>query len=1357
MTELSSLSKLVRFAEFPEVITLGPVAELKARLRAEGDSPARATEAELRALLELYFIDDPDNRRAWEAVIGSIARAEGPGRGFLISGAYGAGKSHMLAALSLLAEHPQAWNHFVRGHPWMRRFARAFGPGRKLVAVEIPLDHYRGGVHALESIVFRRIEDELRQRMGDDAPALVEETAYLGAFERLILPQRSAPFKRFLVELGEDRQWELVVAQDRVAALRLARRFMHREGIEVAAARSRGETLERVREAMAAAGLGGLVLLIDELSLFLASKDKRGLDEDASFLQFLAQQVRAMPWWVIAATQRDLEDVGDIDSHSLRQIRDRYESHHLSLAQLRTVIERKLVEKPDPHAFAMAIREACEGWAGDGRLSFTADELARTYPFNPLALDAFQGAAQSFLSQTRSVVQAVGRARASGVLEQGPRRLVSADAAFDLAAERLAGRPELAWFEAARRFYSENAGRISRDQPALVVAAFEALALAALAGARWTVREIGDALAGSPVRDDRAADFYPRLHSTLKAMRRRGAYVECLAQAGDLTDQYYLELSSDVGEALRRRLYEVMDALDKGDSRIFEHAAAACEDAAFPLALFRQPGQQQFEWMNTVRRATVERRDMRLLRPEELSRLADALSAPGTAESGWLVIGDMREVDGQREAWLAVAAEVAGRWTRGLVAWLPRPLQEEEVEVLREHAALRMLAADPTAHEGEHGRELAARVAERLAAQAREAARIVAEAYLQGELLRADGRRSDAEQLSGGGERWEDIVGGIFDWPLRELFPRFREVAPRKRLAGKQRSTFVIEEFLRPGRAAPPPDSALEEALGAYVEPLGLARREDGQWELAVGECAAARAVLESVPARPAADALDAAAVGAPTAVARFADCAAGIEKSEWGVTPEMVELVIGALVRAGHVVALDGFLKPIPFSRLGTPLSDHISYLARAMPLSPEEERGVLTLSRALFGEAPERLDCESQNEMWGRLCDWARETSAHAPEVAQRLASLYEALGQGPAEWAESRRALAAAEELAGVVQPEADARDGLCAVAHVAKSLCDRHPGPQSAHRPQVLGAAPLLLEHLAPLLEFLREDAEVTALMFRYLNDDRLRVADAELARLREEMLAALTRGETIIRERGAFRKQAAAFVSEYAERYHRHHAETYSVARFRPYADLRRRPEFRALLALAPLGLAVSSADLKSAPPAVGAPTAVEAKLRAQMERHCAGGRLHQALRRQPTCPDCGLALGDNIELIAPDELLADCRGALGAVLGELARRRDQVEAALEAERDSAKARALRRALEVPADAAAEVVLDAFTSPVIEWLAAALRPPTGARLRLTELDAFLRGRRLTREQALRAFGEWLSAHGAAGDGDTVEFE
>ncbi|UCH33752.1 MAG: hypothetical protein JSV65_14445, partial [Armatimonadota bacterium] len=1026
MTKASALCNLVRFAEFPEVVTLGPVADLKARARQEGDSPSRATEAELRALLELYFIEHPDNRRAWDALIGSMARVEGPGRGFLISGAYGSGKSHVLAALSLLAEHPPAWEHFLRSHSWMRNFSRAFGAARKLASVAVPLDDYRGSAHDLESIVFRCIEDELRQRLGDDAPALVEETSYLQAFENLLLPHRSEPFSGFLAERGERREWERLSAEDQPAAVRLAREFIRSQGIEVAIERPRSEVMTRLREALRGARFTGLVVLIDELSLFLASKDKRGLDEDAAFLQVLGQQSRAMPLWVVTAAQRELEDVGDIDSHSLRQIRDRYERHHLALAQLRTVVERKLVEKPDPHAFGDAIREACAAWAGgDGRLRFAPEELARTYPFNPLALEAFEGAAESFLSQTRSVVQAVGRAVGSGMLTQGAHRLISADAAFDLAAERLEGRPELHRFEAARRFYVENAKRIAADEPELVIAVFKALALAALGGVRWMVSETADALAGSAVRDDAGGDFYPCVERALRAMRRRGAYVERVSQEGAFADQYYLELASDVGEALRRRLYEIMDALGEKDSRVFENAAAACQDASFPLPVFSEPRQQQFEWMNTVRRATVERRDLRRVRAEELSRITEALASAGTAESGWLVIGDLRDVEAQGEAWLQVTQQVSGRWTQGAIAWLPRPLGDDELDALREHAALRMLSADPTSREGEHGRELAQRVAERLTAQSAEAARIVRQAYAEGELLRADGRREDISEMAAS-DAWEETLAAILDWPMRELYPKFRDIAPRKRLAGKQRSTFVIEQFLRAGTSAPPPDSALEDALVSYLEPLGLARRDDGRWVLAIRDSVAAQAVLESVPMRASADAMTSADM------IRFADCAGAIEKSEWGITPEMVELVIGSLVRAGYLIALDGFLKPIPFAQLGTPLSDHIAYLARATPLAAEHEQGALAVARALSGDAPHALDFEVQSALWERLCNWARDITSRLPELEQRLTGFYSALGQGPAEWAEARRTLAAAQELAGTIERDADAAEGLAAVA-------------------------------------------------------------------------------------------------------------------------------------------------------------------------------------------------------------------------------------------------------------------------------------------------------------------------------------
>ncbi|UCH32999.1 MAG: hypothetical protein JSV65_10380, partial [Armatimonadota bacterium] len=311
-----------------------------------------------------------------------------------------------------------------------------------------------------------------------------------------------------------------------------------------------------------------------------------------------------------------------------------------------------------------------------------------------------------------------------------------------------------------------------------------------------------------------------------------------------------------------------------------------------------------------------------------------------------------------------------------------------------------------------------------------------------------------------------------------------------------------------------------------------------------------------------------------------------------------------------------------------------------------------------------------------------------------------------------------------LAGTIERDADAAEGLAAVAA----------------RSELAGA----VAGLAALVEFLRVDADLAALMFRYLGDARLRIADAGPAAAREEILSMLAAGERIIPERTTFRQKATALVADYAARYQRHHAEVHSVARFRAYADARRAAEFRALLALARLGLSGRAAD-------------VEANLRAQMERHCAGGRLHEALLRGPTCPDCGLALGEDIELVAPEGILAACREALKQELSDLATRLGQLESALHAETDPAKAAAVKRALDVPPDASAASVLEAFSPVVVEWLAAALQARAASRAAVAELQTFLRGKRLTREQALRAFGEWLSAHGAAQDGDTVEFE
>jgi hypothetical protein len=113
---------------------------------------------------------------------------------------------------------------------------------------------------------------------------------------------------------------------------------------------SRAESLAALEDALRRRKLSGLVVLFDEMSLFLAAREPRELQGDASWLQFLAQHARRdgdCPLHIIAALQKTIEDIGPLEAYSLGQIRDRFQTLPLSLAHLPALVERRLIEVRD--------------------------------------------------------------------------------------------------------------------------------------------------------------------------------------------------------------------------------------------------------------------------------------------------------------------------------------------------------------------------------------------------------------------------------------------------------------------------------------------------------------------------------------------------------------------------------------------------------------------------------------------------------------------------------------------------------------------------------------------------------------------------------------------------------------------------------------------------------------------------------------------------------------------------------------------------------------------------------------------------------------------------------------------------
>lgn len=1318
------ISDLVRVNPASPVICLREVERLKAELRGQ-TSPTPAAQAGLRELLEQYFITESDNRQAVEAILHSLAQAAG--EAFIIYGPYGAGKSHLLAMASLLAEFPAGWPYFLATHPEFSRFAPC--EERKRLVVQIPLDDYSGPDHVLEAIVFDRIEAELASPWHDAWTPLAESSYFLELFEQQVLPRYQTEWTGFLKRRKEVRDWSELRSGAVSQAAELAGQFLKKIGLPLDYRRSRAEAVFSLFEHLKQRQYAGAVLLIDELSTFLASKDKRGLNRDAAFLQFLAQQCEHSPLWIVATAQRSLEEVGDIDSHTLRQIRDRFRGRFaLSLAEMRRVLAEKLIEKCDADRFGRQVTAVYEGYAARGRPGFSVEELKLSYPVNPLALDCLEALAGNYLSSTRSLIGMAqkGLLGSGGLLSEEADRLLTLDRVFDLEAKELLALPEAGKFRQAGEFFERNLPTIVAPADlSKAQALMKCLLLVCMAGFRWNSKRIADALIGG--NEARLWGDWLEVERILKRIWRRGAYLEAAGSAEAGMSDFFLEVDTDLSELVRRRLNEALAALSDDDERVGAWALQACDGEPLPLAHFTEVHSIGVEWLGVRRYVNVGVGKITDGGAGEPAQRAATLEAPACREDGWLVISPMGSDGAAAKAeWQRQARQAPGRFRSGLLAWLPRATAENEQEVMREYAALNLLLADATLAGSRKGREVRSRLRERLAAAKEECRRVAQRVYMGGEVFRAE----EPERLCPaelGAEKWEELLADLFAPVFQRIFPDFAAIAPRQRLVSKLHSNQIVDKFLRPGQAALPPGSPLEEHLVNYLEPLGFLRKEAGRFQLVVTPGPLVEQVLSFVPA-PAAE-------PQPEAVISWQELAGRLRKGSFGLTPELAELVIGALVRTGYLRGLDGFLLPLHLSQAAAPLSESILFLMRASPLSEKEQGWLAAFGKRLFGREAGLFDPAEQEVVWDLLRGWRRRAQAELPEVARSLDSFIATLGQEPINWSASRAAL---QQLAKLLETDLS---GLASVPGVNLLL-------QAAEK--VFGSAEAAregMERYARLRQFLREYAPALQQAHCYLSDSRLLLAEgSSLAKPRAALVGALASGEAMVPRAAALCDNWEKLRHAYLTRYQAWHAHQHGLARFRPYLELRSSASFR-------LGerLAMARAD------ETGEFARVAAKLREALARHCAGAALPAGLQDGPVCPECGLRLGEQFALPDPGELTAELTAAVGRMQRSLiaAERMELLRKRLEGESAGELRERLERLLSPRSEQ--EGLLELLSPDVAEWVATQLGRQVVARRKVHELVARLARKQLTREQALHIFLCWWDEQGVLGEQDLVELE
>jgi hypothetical protein len=1310
----SRVGDLISISSAPPVVSMSEVEAVRADLRA-----GRETAGQMAGLIGEYSLADPDSRAAFDVILESLTEERERGDAFHIQGVYGAGKSHLLAVLSLLCGcSEQAWPAFLEAHPEYASAPQGLGRGR--LVVPIALDEYPAHTHPLEYVVLSRLEAELA-RSHEVRVALTQESYLLELVERYVLPQVGGALDEAARE-AQASGWQELRDQAPDRAAEVAVEFVRRVQFPLDWRRSRAEAWAELRRALRSHEIGGPVILLDELGTFLACKDRRGLNADASFLQYLAQRAHTSPCWLICVTQRGFEEVGDVDHRTLRQLRDRFRSGlTLDLSDLQWVIQHKVARRRDPAAFAAAMDQLAEryGSPGDEEL-LSAPELSASYPINPLCLVAIRRAAETCLSRTRSAVRLLQEAALRhGWLDKPDHRLITPDVAFDLFRDEMAltvsGRRHVDAYEAVMG----NAARIARGNERRLSIAMKTLCLLGLGELRWSERQLRASLVGG---EDQELWSEPGiLRDMLLALYRRGAYVERIRREGDEADEYYADVASDSGERLRQRVSEIVGDLSPADSRVVHAALGACRDAAFPIAGAVDPHTIGVMWLNGRRQVTMICRDLCDLSQTEVQNLVGSLESPHTSEDAQVFLAlSTANIAEQKENWLAVGGEVTGRFSVVLLAWLPGELGEAEREHLIEHAALAAMVTDRTLFR-RRDNEFRDRVRQRWADSETEARRILQRAYYEGSIIGLDGQEVvQRDRLWGLFGDWGATLTEILQHSFRRLFPRFESIAPERRLVGRAQTNQLIDRFIRQGEAILPPASTLEAHILALAKPLGLAAGEDRHLRLSLQNRELVQTAIRMVPPRSMASEVD------PDEALRYAELVGRIAKSEWGLVPEQGELLVAALIRTGYLVGLDAFLQPARLDAVAAPLGDSLPYVMRGEALAGEVADQAVQLWQAAVGAGEPEWDLPTQEHAWDEILAWAARLSEASEQNRTTVRQAAQQLGHGPEDWARAEQALATAEALAGGTDSSLTSKQGLAAAVEAAQRL----PGGIQQTADSV--------ERWRECARFFERDLAGLYRLRQMMTDARVQCPEGSLlARERRSTLAQFAAAERLVSDTEAVKAAAHQWLENYRRHYLAWHSSAHAAAIFDDLATLRREATMQAAQRLAQSGL--DADDIR----------AIEGELSRELARRCLAGDPLPA--GSVVCPICSIKLGEELALPQPQQLRERLQQALAAQCQELGRHADLLRRRLAGCTNVHVREAVEKLLPSAAALTPEELNSTLSDDVVAWLRRQLGRPKASRRSLSDLQSALQGKELTRREVMRIVDEWLQA----GEDEVVE--
>jgi hypothetical protein len=1333
-----TLAELVAIDAPAGSFELTEAAALRRRSLGEADDEVAA---ELRRVLACYAPDDEEASAALTTVLGSLAAGEGRGAGFLITGPAGSGKSHLLGTLLLLAGSDPARKALARAQRRYVEPLKVLHESSPLLVIPVPLNEHRGHDELLEDIVFERTEVALRRQPYDLQVPLSQHAYALELIERHVAPRFQEELDRYVQERqGGVGSWSELREADEEAAVRVGHQFAQTIDYPLDFRQSRVERMARLLEVVDGERMSGVLYLIDDLGHFLSSVDEKAMQGDCVFLEFLGHRSKIAPIWTVAALEVPLREIPGIEPPVARRISDMFGGGlALSPAHIRSVARSAVRTVGEEQSLSQAVQESHQAYAeAFGAPSFSVQELRQSYPLDPLAARCAEEVSLRLLQRADGLLTVLHKVAASGALAQRQHlQPLTVDIVLDSLVGQLRSHPEAsAYVREVLDYYERNAMEVAPASPDLLrrlVRVLIALRLANLwFGAAQLRQALGLSADGSAVAEE------GEVRDLLEAMRAEGRYVEVRRGRQESEDVYYVEVRTALSDALRERLAAAKDKLPEDDPRLMQ-CAAAHAGAAPPLAELGETQTTEVRWQNTARCLAVSCGNLLALDELELDRGVQELSDPASIHDAQLHIAHLLRPGAQRSRWHDMAAGLmGGRWAAGVLAWLPRPLAERELDALRECAACRLLLQEERRAVSEQEAGLVQRLEEqetRLGAQVRE---IVRAAYYEGAVLSAFGEAISAAELRPLEGDWLGTLNAVAAWSLERIFPQFPSIAPRQFLSSREQIDTLVDEFLRPGFAAADASPRLAGLIEAFLAPLGLARRDEaarGQWMLDVGRSGPAEEVMRRIRAR---DQTPETHRGRPLACA---DLAQHLLKSEIGLPPQLFELLITALIRSGYLVGLDSRQEPVRLEQIPTPVSRHLQFVARPALLSYEQWQVLSRICRIVLDRLIANPGHAAQATIWEALVAAREELLTRIQGLRERLDRLRQRLAQPVRAWRESMAALQHTERFFDLIDPDRYASEGLARLLAGAEPFLTTTNG---ASKLRDLLRVVELLEHFAdqvgPHLVTMRD----------YLASDDLRLPeDSELPELREKLTNLILSGEQAVGEETAFVRLRQVFMARYKRRYTAWHTGCNRASEFEPYESLRASPEMRVLAQLDRLDLQAEY-DV----------TYLNERIERELSKRCRELNLSQALEQTPVCPACGLRHGEQLSLVPAEDLQELAERGVAQYVAALRSPLNQQAIAHYLQTLPHRGETVRKLAEIvrlPEGAGARHLMSLLGEDVLTHLQRAFSGQQIAPRSLGDLRRLLAGRTLSKAEALQLLEQWVDSGHDLGDDDLLQIE